>query len=1185
MLASVLDYPREELDQEIWNVENGLELQPDIHDQIVDIVQSFLDDMDLPEEALLDVLIYGSILTNQYNAKTDVDARILLEPNVVNEYYPGITGDDLFDLAQDTVHGVLLGDTKHPLNATVVIEGEETELGQSELGLTEHEPVYSMVKEELLQEGTWYDESFDPDVEFSEERKSIDEVMELLDNLIRETKTDTIDYELIEEAVSEVKNKDELMRKLDEKLLEINEGIAALVEEYDKIKKERKDSYKDYPGKDKHKSPGNIRFKFLEKYKYMDMIKKLKRIFEGGVEESEMDDVSEALQISSDIDPKLVPSPRQSVPAPPEPNPLAIEDGAMMHGASCPRCGWVNPMTAAGGGEITCANCGKKFTADQPFTINTGPSSSEDLLPYPSDFTNTGALNPQDVEDIDKTMEELGVSPEVRDKFKKKVTQPQDQNVTPPAPATPHAPESPSTSNKPKGLEPMKKITKDRADRKNRSGFFAEPTQRDPGGSPYPPSQSFSEAKKEDKKKNKKEDKEDELAFEVLTVLEGIDLLPFLEDESLLEELLAAFPILGEENKYIDLYAQLQFWDKINFYDLGIPRARIVSLLGTVPLRGNYRVTEDVLFVEHPQDAAAIENLLRFNAQRIEALPVGPGQYSAPSGAPDYEERPRRRRIRDPEKRRPLQDGSGQNKGQPGGMRRMKKKNPACPFKDDNKEQEKEGEAVGINWMDSYPTKYHAVFSLLAQYWSDPTTTYTQAPTMTQPTSPTVPAQPKESPTWEEPGEEVPLRKTKQEPEWAWSDEPEEETVEDIVQDPIYPNQETAAAAAYLVHEPKFREKMLKKVKSLFRKTWNEAHVRAYLNSIFTELMYKNVYKLNEPYQQLALAALEKVDWDSIVDAYTSGMTGPEYMSEEEEIEDVYQQLQSISSAKEDFDLSADEAKELGEKLGIDWDEVGYTPEDFIKGIKVEFEHGSVDPETDVTGDDLEETAKIAWAHLKEMDDYYDKLEKMESDANTVVYGEKAMKEKTAQAFMVKCPNCGTIQKSDFWEETKCPNCSAPIPAYEEMQRFRPSDEKIQPPPKKKTPLTVVTHESVRSATVQHIEGGALSNRIDRATRSKINAELENAGLDGNGRFKSPGEALNVISDILKKYNIVLASYYHDFSKPSGQVTIELARSENPEVTQYVENPESTDLLLQMLVFSWYLYEEIDQFECLAYIS
>jgi len=78
-------------------------------------------------------------------------------------------------------------------------------------------------------------------------------------------------------------------------------------------------------------------------------------------------------------------------------------------------------------------------------------------------------------------------------------------------------------------------------------------------------------------------------------------------------------------------------------------------------------------------------------------------------------------------------------------------------------------------------------------------------------------------------------------------------------------------------------------------------------------------------------------------------------------------------------DFSKDEAKKIGDKLGIDWQK--YDLEQFRMGLEVEIEHSAHDPETNVTGDDLEMTAKIAWAHLKEIPDYYTRLEKMEKEA------------------------------------------------------------------------------------------------------------------------------------------------------------------------------------------------------------
>lgn len=76
---------------------------------------------------------------------------------------------------------------------------------------------------------------------------------------------------------------------------------------------------------------------------------------------------------------------------------------------------------------------------------------------------------------------------------------------------------------------------------------------------------------------------------------------------------------------------------------------------------------------------------------------------------------------------------------------------------------------------------------------------------------------------------------------------------------------------------------------------------------------------------------------------------------------------------------TAQEARRIGDQIGVDWSR--FELEQFRAGLDVEFEHGSHDPQTDVTGDDPILTGKIALAHMKEFPDYYERLERMEQQA------------------------------------------------------------------------------------------------------------------------------------------------------------------------------------------------------------
>lgn len=86
-----------------------------------------------------------------------------------------------------------------------------------------------------------------------------------------------------------------------------------------------------------------------------------------------------------------------------------------------------------------------------------------------------------------------------------------------------------------------------------------------------------------------------------------------------------------------------------------------------------------------------------------------------------------------------------------------------------------------------------------------------------------------------------------------------------------------------------------------------------------------------------------------------------------------------MSTAVKRFELQ--QAADIAARIGIDFTTAAFDLEQFRRGLDVELEHGVRDPETNVTGDDPIVTGRIAWAHLKEIPDYYDRLDAMEAEA------------------------------------------------------------------------------------------------------------------------------------------------------------------------------------------------------------
>lgn len=81
-------------------------------------------------------------------------------------------------------------------------------------------------------------------------------------------------------------------------------------------------------------------------------------------------------------------------------------------------------------------------------------------------------------------------------------------------------------------------------------------------------------------------------------------------------------------------------------------------------------------------------------------------------------------------------------------------------------------------------------------------------------------------------------------------------------------------------------------------------------------------------------------------------------------------------------EFTTEEARKIGEEIGVDFTK--FDLEQFRMGLAVELEHGShFGEETNVTKDDPRFTGRIAWAHLKEIPDYYTRLAKMEAEAGS----------------------------------------------------------------------------------------------------------------------------------------------------------------------------------------------------------
>ncbi len=77
--------------------------------------------------------------------------------------------------------------------------------------------------------------------------------------------------------------------------------------------------------------------------------------------------------------------------------------------------------------------------------------------------------------------------------------------------------------------------------------------------------------------------------------------------------------------------------------------------------------------------------------------------------------------------------------------------------------------------------------------------------------------------------------------------------------------------------------------------------------------------------------------------------------------------------------FTAREAKEIGDKLGIDWEQIDI--KQFHRGMNAELEDGAYNPVTSFASDDPILVGKVVRAHLNEAANYYSEWARMEKKA------------------------------------------------------------------------------------------------------------------------------------------------------------------------------------------------------------
>lgn len=276
LLESSIDNTRNSYSKDVFVDPNSKKprLKPEISAQIKQHVSLF--NRIAPVKGFF---IKGSILTKQYGPKADIDVYIFADipdkesvKNKIEKLWSKLDETPAFG-------------TNYPLQyyiSDVDYDFEKTEAAYD------------------VKEDKWIKQTQPKNIKISNYRADLNDIFNKLDISAGELKRDVLDYAyLVEIPEKDLKG---LKAELNDKLVEINYDISILLKSYKEIKTARQDAFEKQMGGEEIKKfgrkthlPGNVIFKFLERYYYIHLIKHIKDIVgdDEKVKKSEVEDIKD----------------------------------------------------------------------------------------------------------------------------------------------------------------------------------------------------------------------------------------------------------------------------------------------------------------------------------------------------------------------------------------------------------------------------------------------------------------------------------------------------------------------------------------------------------------------------------------------------------------------------------------------------------------------------------------------------------------------------------------------------------------------------------------------------------------------------------------------------------------------------------------------------------------------------
>ena len=280
---SIIDIPRRTYAPGVFDDEDTD--NPKIKDSVLRMISKQFEEFET-EYPIIKYSLIGSILTKRYRNDADLDINVLfnIPEDKREEERLRLSKKYLSAASPDSIQGKLIPGTRHPVNYYFITD-EETYDDQN----LKADAVFDIKGQRFIKRPE--DFEFNPNLYMKQFQKQVDKI----DIHKGELKRDIIDYdELMELKPGEIKD---LEKRTKNKLSEIEHHIEKLKNIGTDLDTKRRaafdtdmtpDEIKTYSIK--NRLPANVIYKMLEKYHYLILLKKCKKILDDGqVTDDEID--------------------------------------------------------------------------------------------------------------------------------------------------------------------------------------------------------------------------------------------------------------------------------------------------------------------------------------------------------------------------------------------------------------------------------------------------------------------------------------------------------------------------------------------------------------------------------------------------------------------------------------------------------------------------------------------------------------------------------------------------------------------------------------------------------------------------------------------------------------------------------------------------------------------------------